>query len=137
MMGIAALHPSYSLFLHTMSFAAINPPPAISTAAIAIVAVGCAKPARIRNAVDSKRRRVGRGAEHADIAALHADVPDKERGTHRADAERNDREPLPDRFGPDGGLNQAMHECGQQRGGETEAGHRIGRHRLSLRDITE
>jgi hypothetical protein len=36
-----------------MSFAAIRPPPAINTAAIAIVAVGCAKPARIRNNVDS------------------------------------------------------------------------------------
>ena len=39
-MGIAALYPSYDLFRHTISFAAINPPPAISTAAIAIVAVG-------------------------------------------------------------------------------------------------
>ena len=44
-------HPTF--FFHTISFAAINPPPAIRIAAIAIVAVGCAKPARIRNAVDS------------------------------------------------------------------------------------
>ena len=42
MMGIAALYPSYGLFLHTISFAAIKPPPAIRIAAIAIVAVGCA-----------------------------------------------------------------------------------------------
>src|SRR3954447_8054981 len=54
LMGIAALHPSYNLFLHTISFAAIKPPPAIRIAAMAIVAVGCAKPARIRNAVESK-----------------------------------------------------------------------------------
>ena len=39
--------------LDTISFAAIRPPPAIRIAAIAIVVVGCAKPARIRNAVDS------------------------------------------------------------------------------------
>ncbi len=42
MMGIAALHPSYGPFLNTISLAAINPPPAIRTAAMAIVAVGCA-----------------------------------------------------------------------------------------------
>ena len=36
-----------------ISFAAIRPPPAISTAAIAIPALGLAKPARIRNAVES------------------------------------------------------------------------------------
>src|SRR5258708_30082707 len=36
-----------------MSFAAIKPPPAISTAAIAMLALGLAKPAMIRNAVDS------------------------------------------------------------------------------------
>ena len=36
-----------------MSLAAISPPPAISTAAIAIFALGLAKPARIRNAVES------------------------------------------------------------------------------------
>src|SRR4051794_6297390 len=38
---------------HTMSFAAISPPPAIRIAAMAIVALGLAKPARIRNAVES------------------------------------------------------------------------------------
>ena len=36
-----------------MSFAAINPPPAISTDATASAAVGFAKPASIRNAVES------------------------------------------------------------------------------------
>ena len=36
-----------------MSFAAIKPPPAISIAAIAIPALGLAKPAKIRNAVES------------------------------------------------------------------------------------
>ena len=36
-----------------ISFAAIKPPPAISTAAIAMLALGLANPARIRNAVDS------------------------------------------------------------------------------------
>jgi hypothetical protein len=36
-----------------MSFAAIRPPPAIRIAAMAMVAVGLAKPARIRNAVES------------------------------------------------------------------------------------
>ena len=36
-----------------ISFAAIRPPPAISTAAMAMVALGLAKPARIRNAVES------------------------------------------------------------------------------------
>jgi hypothetical protein len=40
MMGFAALYPSYNLFLQTMSFAAIRPPPAINIAAIAIVTVG-------------------------------------------------------------------------------------------------
>jgi hypothetical protein len=49
--GHAALCPPN--FLHTISFAAIKPPPAIRIAAMAIVAVGCAKPARIRNAVES------------------------------------------------------------------------------------
>src|ERR1700730_1892013 len=37
----------------TISLAAIKPPPAISTAAIAILALGSAKPARIRKAVES------------------------------------------------------------------------------------
>ena len=39
--------------LRSISFAAIRPPPAISTAAIAMFALGLAKPARIRNAVES------------------------------------------------------------------------------------
>src|SRR5580658_5364050 len=38
---------------HTMSFAAINPPPAIKTAAIAMTKLSLAKPARIRNPVES------------------------------------------------------------------------------------
>ena len=37
----------------TISFAAIRPPPAISTAASAMLALALAKPARIRNAVES------------------------------------------------------------------------------------
>ena len=36
-----------------MSLAATNPPPAIRTAAIAMFALGLAKPAMTRNAVDS------------------------------------------------------------------------------------
>ena len=40
-------------FFPIISFAAINPPPAISTAATAIAALGFAKPAMIRNAVES------------------------------------------------------------------------------------
>lgn len=51
--GHAALCLPYPTFLHTMSFAAIRPPPAIRIAAMAIVALAVAKPARIRNAVDS------------------------------------------------------------------------------------
>ena len=53
-----------------------------------------------------QRRRVGGGAEHADIAALHADVPGVKRGTDRSDAERDDREPLRRRLRPDRGLDQ-------------------------------
>ena len=37
----------------TISFAAISPPPAISTAASAMLALALAKPAKIRNAVES------------------------------------------------------------------------------------
>jgi hypothetical protein len=40
-------------FSKNISFAAINPPPAINTAAMTIFALGFAKPARIRNAVES------------------------------------------------------------------------------------
>jgi hypothetical protein len=42
-----------TLLFPIMSFAAIKPPPAISTAAIAMLALGLAKPAMIRNAVES------------------------------------------------------------------------------------
>lgn len=45
-MGVAFL-------FQIMSFAAINPPPAMSIAAMANATVGFANPARIRNAVDS------------------------------------------------------------------------------------
>jgi hypothetical protein len=39
--------------LQTISLAAISPPPAISTAAIAMLALACANPAMIKNAVES------------------------------------------------------------------------------------
>src|SRR3981081_3909044 len=42
-----------TLLFPIMSFAAIKPPPAISTAAIAMLALGLAKPAMIRNPVES------------------------------------------------------------------------------------
>ena len=85
-----------------------------------------------------QRRRIGRGAQHADVAALHADVPDKERGPHRPDAERDDRQPLPDRLRPHRGLDHAR--C------TSAASSAVARQKpatasvgtaLSLRDITE
>src|SRR5256885_536218 len=53
--GEAIKHAHFTLALRrqTISFAAIKPPPAISTAAIAIAPLGLAKPAIIRNAVES------------------------------------------------------------------------------------
>src|SRR5439155_1169542 len=72
-----------------------------------------------------QRRRVGRGAQHADVAALHADVPNEERGPHGANAERDDGKPLPDRLRPGSGLDHAMDQRGQHRGREAEARHRI------------
>ena len=60
-----------------------------------------------------QRRRVGRGPQHADIAALHADVPDKERRADRANTERDDGKPLPHRFRPHGGLDHAVDEHGE------------------------
>ena len=47
--GMAANH----RFRSTMSFAAIRPPPAIRTAAIAMLALALAKPAAMRNPVES------------------------------------------------------------------------------------
>ena len=79
-----------------------------------------------------QRRGVGRRTQHADVAALHPDVPCVERGTDRTDAERNDRQPLCRGFRPDRHLDRQMDRGGEQRGCKTEAGHRIGRHRLQL-----
>ena len=45
--------PTYDLFFTSISLAAIKPPPAIRTAAIARLALGLAKPAMIRNPVES------------------------------------------------------------------------------------
>ena len=41
-----------------------------------------------------QRRRVGCRAQHADVAALHADIPGVECGPDRTDAERRDGKPL-------------------------------------------
>ena len=79
-----------------------------------------------------QRRRVGRGAEHADVAALHADVPGIKCGADRADAERGDRQPLRHRVGPYRFLDQPVHQGCQQRGRRAKARHRVGRHRLEL-----
>ena len=71
-----------------ISLAAINPPPAISTAAIGD---GGARPGKARQNQKrgrEQRRRIGRSAQHADIAALHADIPGVERRPDRTDAER-------------------------------------------------
>ena len=119
---------SYGAFFANISFAAIRPPPAISTAAIAIFALGFGKAGQNQKRGREQRRRVGGGAEHADIAALHSDIPGIERGADRADAERCDRQPLQERLGPHRGLDRAMHQCREQRGRETKARHRIGRH---------
>jgi hypothetical protein len=47
------LCPPYADFFPIISLAAIKPPPAIKTAAIATLALGFANPAMIKNAVDS------------------------------------------------------------------------------------
>src|SRR5258708_25642843 len=56
-----------------------------------------------------QRRRVGRGPQHADVAALHPDIPRIERCADRRDAERKDRQPLRGCFRPDRDLDQAVH----------------------------
>jgi hypothetical protein len=79
-----------------------------------------------------QRRRIGRSPEHTDIAALHPDIPGTECGTHRADAERSDRQPLRRRIGPDRDFDEPMHHSGEQRGRQTEARHRVRRYRFEL-----
>src|SRR4051794_15566909 len=64
-----------------------------------------------------QRRRIGGGAEHTDVAALHADVPGVEGSADRPDAEPDDREPLRQGRRPYRDLDHDMREGGECRGG--------------------
>ena len=67
--------PEVKLRRQIMSLAAIKPPPAINAAASTMLALGTAKPGQDQERGREQRRGIGRRAEHADIAALHADIP--------------------------------------------------------------
>ena len=70
------------------------------------------------------RRRIGSDAEEADVAPLHADVPDIEGRSDRPEPEPENGKPLHGRFRPHRGLESEMADEAQERGREAEAGHR-------------
>ncbi len=94
-------------------------------------ALGLAKPGQNQERGRQQRRRVGRGAEHADIAALHADIPGVERSADRPDAERGDREPLQRRVRPrPWSRTAACTAAASNAVASAESRDRVGRHRF-------
>jgi len=115
--------------------AAIRPPPAISTAAIAIFALGLAKrpesETRSRAAASRKRQLPAPGCRRASCRR-----PGVERGADRSDTERCDREPLHQRVGH---TVSSTSPCTNAASSEVadRTCDRVGRTDLSRRDNTE